>query len=110
MPQRRDAREAIYEPPDRSLWPLALVRDGGGGEQPAPRDVRHLLFIKDSAQRDHAYLRLRPRVDMNECRENSKCTDPLLLEFTKRSTNAHLWSGLTGWYFPAKMSGFFPEG
>jgi hypothetical protein len=33
MPQRRDAREAIYEPPDRSLWPLALVRDEGGGEQ-----------------------------------------------------------------------------
>jgi len=31
--QRRDAREAIYEPPDRSLWPLALVRDEGGGEQ-----------------------------------------------------------------------------
>src|SRR5215469_6473004 len=25
VPQRRDAREAIYEPPDRSLWPLALV-------------------------------------------------------------------------------------
>jgi hypothetical protein len=33
VPQRRDAREAIYEPPDRSLWPLALVRDEGGGEQ-----------------------------------------------------------------------------
>ncbi len=24
VPQRRDAREAIYEPPDRSLWPLGL--------------------------------------------------------------------------------------
>jgi hypothetical protein len=25
VPQRRDAQEANYEPPDRSLWPLALV-------------------------------------------------------------------------------------
>jgi hypothetical protein len=31
VPQRRDSREATYEPPDRSLWPLALVRDEGGG-------------------------------------------------------------------------------
>jgi hypothetical protein len=34
-----------------------------GPDEPAPRDVRHLLFIKDGAQRDHAHLRLRPRVD-----------------------------------------------
>jgi hypothetical protein len=33
VPQRRDAREAIYEPPDRSLWPLALVRDEGGEQR-----------------------------------------------------------------------------
>jgi pimeloyl-ACP methyl ester carboxylesterase len=32
VPQRRDARVAIDERPDRSLWTLALVRDEGGGE------------------------------------------------------------------------------
>ena len=82
MPQRRDAREAIYEPPDRSLWPLALVRDEGGGEQPAPRDVRHLLFIKDSAQRDHAYLRLEGSI---------KPESPWLVPLQRRKMSGNEW-------------------
>jgi hypothetical protein len=55
VPQRRDAREAIYEPPDRSLWLYIWEFHGSGRfykKSLAAFAPKGVIFIKKTFQLD----------------------------------------------------------
>jgi NAD(P)-dependent dehydrogenase (short-subunit alcohol dehydrogenase family) len=84
LPLLREAPAARIE-----LHRFAHPELGPGG--PAPRHLRHLLFIEDGAQRDHPGLRLGPGVD----RYQGKCCVPGLYRDGPQQLRGHA-DGPTG--------------